>query len=78
MHVHVCAQCAHVCVFELCIHLFLLRAFSDDVSTNNTDFLGRSFRVIPLVVELRPRLPPENLTLNGFLVPPHEVNPIIS
>ena len=63
-----------VCTY-VCTYVFHLRAFSNNVSTNNTDSLGRSYRVIPVAVELRPRFHPDNLTLAGFLVPPSEVDP---
>ena len=66
--------CRLMCMY-IRTYVFHLRAFSNNVSTNNTDSLGRSYRVIPIVVELRPRLPPNNLTLAGFLVRPNEVNP---
>jgi hypothetical protein len=47
--------------------------YSEEVFSNNTDSSGHAYRIFPLSIELRPRRPNTQLTLDGFLVPQQEV-----
>ena len=71
-HTHTHTQSSHhICLMS---SLYIYRVYYTEVAQNNKNTDGKSFRIVPVSIELRPK---GALNVLGFLLPEEEVSTYI-